>query len=147
MHQDPVFHVTAITMRHDALHQTIFHGSAPQIQRAESVYLISVGLEAKALNILEKVGIDVKDVYVPLASAEGQHLRVSISARESKDAKKAIKELIDNMFVSKHVFVVDDDIDIRNENQWEWAFVSRFQADRDMITYPKRPGMPMDPSL
>jgi len=147
MHQDPVFHVTAITMRNDAIHQTIFHGSASQIHRTESANLLSVGLEAKALNILEKENIDVKDVYVPIASAEGQHLRVAISQKKSGDAERTISALIDNMFVSKHVFVVDDDIDIRNENQWEWAFVSRFQADRDMIPYPNRPGLPMDPSL
>ena len=48
MHQDPVFHVTAITMRKDALHQTLLHGAGPQIHRAESVHLMSVGLEAKA---------------------------------------------------------------------------------------------------
>ena len=51
------------------------------------------------------------------------------------------------MFNLKHIFVVDEDINIRDEHQWEWAFVSRFQADRDMISYKGMPGMPMDPSV
>ena len=147
MHQDPVFHVTAITMREDVLHQTLFHGAGLQIHRAESVHLMSVGLEAKALTILENENIDVRDVFVPPSSAEGQHLRVSIAQKHAGDVKKVISALINNMFVTKHVFVVDEDINIRDENNWEWALVSRLQADRDIFTFPERPGMPMDPSL
>ena len=147
MHQDPVFHVTAITMREDVLHQTLFHGAGLQIHRSESVHLMSVGLEAKALTILENENIDVRDVFVPPSSAEGQHLRVSIAQKHAGDVKKVISALINNMFVTKHVFVVDEDINIRDENHWEWALVSRLQADRDIFTFPERPGMPMDPSL
>ena len=147
MHQDPVYHVTAITMRKDVLHQTLLHGVGPHIHRAESVHLMSVNLENKALSLLKKVNIDVSDVFVPPGSAEGQHLRVAISKTSSDDVKITISTLIQGMFVSKHVFVVDNDIDIRDEHQWEWAFVSRFQADRDLTIFPDMRGMPMDPSL
>jgi len=147
MHQDPVFHVTAITMRKDVLHQTLLHGAGPKIHRAESVHLMTIRLEAQALKILKSVNIEVADVYVPPGSAEGQHLRVSICQNRPGQARSAIAALFGGMFGAKHIFVVDDDIDIRDEHQWEWAFVSRFQADRDMITYTGMAGMPMDPSV
>jgi len=147
MHQDPVFHVTAITMREDVLHQTLLHGAGPQIHRAESVHLISIRLQVQALKILQSIDVTVCDIYVPPGSAEGQHLRVSILQERSDQARNAIAALFDGMFGMKHIFIVDEDINIRDEHQWEWAFVSRFQADRDMISYTGMPGMPMDPSV
>ena len=33
----------------------------------------------------------------------------------------------------KHVFVVDEDIDIFDDAQMDWALASRFQADRDLV--------------
>ena len=147
MHQDPVFHVTAITMREDVLHQTLLHGAGPKIHRAESVHLLSVRLQAQASDILKSSNINVADVYVPPGSAEGQHLRVSIFQEQPGQAQSAIAALFGSMFSLKHIFIVDDDINIRDEHQWEWAFVSRFQADRDMISYKGMPGMPMDPSV
>jgi 3-polyprenyl-4-hydroxybenzoate decarboxylase len=47
----------------------------------------------------------------------------------------------------KHVFVFDEDIDIRNDLQVEWALGTRFQADQDLVILSGIPGMSMDPSL
>ncbi len=147
MHQDPVFHVTAITMREDMLHQSLLHGAGPQIHRAESVNLLTVRLEAQAFDILKAANIEPVDVYVPPGSAEGQHMRVSIRQRRPGQARNAIAALFGGVFGAKHIFIFDEDVDIRDEHQWEWAMVSRFQADRDMIPFKGMPGMPMDPSL
>ena len=46
----------------------------------------------------------------------------------------------------KHVFVVDDDIDVFDDAQMDWAMATRFQADRDLIAFPGVMGMPLDPS-
>ena len=45
----------------------------------------------------------------------------------------------------KHVFVVDDDINIHNPNEIEWALATRFQADKNMITMREK-GSSLDPS-
>ena len=47
----------------------------------------------------------------------------------------------------KNIFVFDEDIDIRNDRECEWAFGTRFQADTDMLVMGGMMGMPMDPSL
>jgi 2,5-furandicarboxylate decarboxylase 1 len=147
MHMDPVFHVTAITMRDDMLHQSLLHGSGPEIHRAESVQLLTIRHEAQVFKILRVMGVIVRDVFVPPGSAEGQHIRVSIKQVRLGQARNVIAAIFASVFGAKHVFVTDDDVNIRDENSFEWAFVSRFQADRDMVVFNGMMGMPMDPSL
>jgi 2,5-furandicarboxylate decarboxylase 1 len=46
----------------------------------------------------------------------------------------------------KHVVVVDDDIDVRNPAEVEWAISTRVQGARDIIIAPRMAGMGLDPS-
>jgi len=46
----------------------------------------------------------------------------------------------------KHVFVVDDDIDVYDPVDVEYALSTRFVADRDIYTIPRVKGNPLDPS-
>ena len=46
----------------------------------------------------------------------------------------------------KHVIVVDDDVDIHNPAEVEWAVATRFQADRDLVVVPESQGSKLDPS-
>jgi 3-polyprenyl-4-hydroxybenzoate decarboxylase len=43
--------------------------------------------------------------------------------------------------------VFDEDIDIRDDRQVEWALGTRFQADQDLMVLQGMLGMTMDPSL
>jgi 3-polyprenyl-4-hydroxybenzoate decarboxylase len=43
--------------------------------------------------------------------------------------------------------VVDEDIDIYSDAQMDWAFATRFQADRDLIVASGFRCIPLDPSL
>ena len=47
----------------------------------------------------------------------------------------------------KHVVVVDDDIDVYNPMDVEWAIATRVQADRDVFIIPGARAKPLDPSL
>ena len=38
------------------------------------------------------------------------------------------------------------DIDIYNPLEVEWAMATRFQGDRDLIVYDRKPGSSLDPS-
>ncbi len=46
----------------------------------------------------------------------------------------------------KMVTVVNDDIDVWNYREVEWAIASRVQADRDVIVVPWMHTIPLDPS-
>jgi 3-polyprenyl-4-hydroxybenzoate decarboxylase len=144
---DPIFHVTAITMRNDVLHQSLLHGSGHVIHRAESVNLVTIRLEATAMNILEAIGVKPVAVHVTPSSSEGQHIRVAIKQTRPGLGRAVIAALIGGMPSMKHVFVVDEDIDVTSDSQIEWCLCSRFQADRDLMVFNGIPGMPMDPSL
>ena len=49
-------------------------------------------------------------------------------------------------FDLKHVIVVDEDVDIHNPTEVEWAMATRFQADRDLLIVPESQGSKLDPS-
>jgi 2,5-furandicarboxylate decarboxylase 1 len=46
----------------------------------------------------------------------------------------------------KQVIVVDDDVDIHNPAEVEWAVATRFQADCDLVVIPNSQGSKLDPS-
>src|SRR5438876_6087651 len=53
IHMDPVFHCTAITMRRDALHHTLLHGSARVLDQTDSANISALRTEAEAMRILK----------------------------------------------------------------------------------------------
>jgi 3-polyprenyl-4-hydroxybenzoate decarboxylase len=63
------------------------------------------------------------------------------------EARNAIAALFGGIMRLKHVFVFDEDIDIHNDLQVEWALGTRFQADQDLVILQGMMGMTMDPSL
>ena len=46
----------------------------------------------------------------------------------------------------KHVFIFDDDIDITNPEEVDWAIATRVQADKDIFIIPNSFGLRLDPS-
>src|SRR5262249_10118564 len=47
----------------------------------------------------------------------------------------------------KHVVVVDDDIDVFDPTEVDWAIATRVQADRDFVIISGARSKPLDPSL
>ena len=74
-------------------------------------------------------------------------LRVSLKQRGPTEARSAIVALFGGIMRLKHVYVFDEDIDIHDDRQVEWALGTRFQADEDMVVLQGMMGMTMDPSL
>jgi UbiD family decarboxylase len=124
--------------------------------RKGAVYhaLLPGGLEHKVLmgmpreptiyNEVSKV-CECKDVLVTPGGCSWLHGAVSIKKNALDDGRKAIEAAFKGHKSMKHVFVVDDDIDIHNPHEIEWAMATRFQGDRDMIIK-KEKGSSLDPS-
>ncbi|HEX3971680.1 MAG TPA: UbiD family decarboxylase [Stellaceae bacterium] len=146
MHGDPVFHVTAITRRRDVLYQTIKHGVGKNLGWCDGAPMGAVASEARAWQVLKQAGIDVVDVFSPPGPGVNCHLRVSIKKRSNADPHAAIVALLGMLRTTKHVYVTDDDVDIRSSEQMEWAMSGRFQASKDIYVLKDMPFMPMDPS-
>ncbi len=147
IHMDPVFHCTAITMRRDMLHHTLQHGSAFVLDQTDSQNISAIRVEAEAMRVLRVAGRDPVAAYSRHTSGGSNTLRVSIRQKSFGEARLAIAALFGGIARLKHVFVFDEDIDIRNDLQVEWALGTRFQADKDLMILEGIPGMSMDPSL
>ncbi len=85
------------------------------------------------------------DVNISPGGASWLHAVVQIDKQAEGDGKKAIEAAFAGHRSCKHVFVVDNDVDIYNPLAVEWAMATRFQGDRDMIIK-KEPGSSLDPS-
>jgi 2,5-furandicarboxylate decarboxylase 1 len=70
-------------------------------------------------------------------------ISIKKGAGEGKNALLAALSLMD----LKHVVVVDDDIDVYNPVDVEWAIATRVQGDRDVFVIPGARAKPLDPSL
>jgi UbiD family decarboxylase len=88
---------------------------------------------------------DVKDVLVTPGGCSWLHGVVSIHKKNPEDGRKAIQAAFNGHKSMKHVFIVDDDINIHDPNEIEWAMATRFQADKNMVTKREK-GSSLDPS-
>ena len=73
------------------------------------------------------------------------HGVVSITKNKEGDGVNAIMAAFSGHPSMKHVIVVDEDVDIFDDRQVEWAVATRFQAGR-IVTIPGAAGSSLDPS-
>ncbi|MCC6887608.1 MAG: UbiD family decarboxylase [Hyphomicrobiales bacterium] len=143
MHIDPVFHATAITMRRDAMFQTVLHAGR-LVGRMDSANLASLNAEVAAWRALRAARIEPVAINFVLASNGRQHCRVALRRGAPGQARLAIAALF-ALPVVKHVFVVDEDVDVFCDQEVEWAMATRFAADRDIVVSTGMPGFYADP--
>lgn len=137
--QEPVFIVKAITHRSDAIWQALLPGGQ------EHKMLMGMPREP---TIFKQVNKEVRclDVYVNPGGCSWLHVIVQINKKNADDGKKAIRAAFSGHKSCKHVFVVDQDIDIYNPLEVEWAMATRFQGDHGIVMIGREPGSSLDPS-
>jgi UbiD family decarboxylase len=144
MHIDPIFRVTAITMRSDALHQTVLHASA-QLGRAETSQMTAIIAEIVATRLLRAADIEPVAVYAVPSAPIFQSIRIALKRSDADKAKAAINALFQGPGM-KHIVVVDDDIDVFSDGEVAWAMGTRFRADRDLVLANNVRGFYEDPT-
>lgn len=142
---NPVFRLTAITMRNDALFQTSTI-SGNRMDLTDTSNLEAIRTELNVWEALKTVVREPVAVYAPVAAGGSMSVRFSLRQRFPGEARSAIHSVLGSTN-AKHVFAVDPDIDIFSDRQVEWAFGTRFQADRDLIQATGVRLSPLDPSL
>jgi 2,5-furandicarboxylate decarboxylase 1 len=138
LHWNPLVKVKAITMRRDAMYYALH-------MPWENTWLAAPTRYQAIRRALKTAGVQVKDINVTLGGCAFWHAIISIrkQAGEGKNALLAALSVMD----LKHVVVVDDDIDVFNPTDVEWAIATRVQADRDVFIVPGARAKPLDPSL
>jgi 2,5-furandicarboxylate decarboxylase 1 len=145
MHIDPVFHVTAIAMRADALHQSVVHGGRVSA-RMETNQMTAVACELAAARALRAAGIEPVAIYAPPGSTLFQTIRLALARADQARAREVIACLF-KLPGFKHVVVADDDVDVFDDHEIHWAMSTRFRADRDLMIESGLPGFYEDPTV
>lgn len=143
---NPVFRVTAITRRKDAVFQTLTIGGNA-MGRTDTAQLCALRTEVLAWRALESAVREVRAIYAPPATGGVYNLRVALQQRVPGEARNAIAAIFASVANVKNVFVVDPDIDIFSDEQIEWALGTRFQPERDLVVQGGFRTLPLDPSL
>ena len=136
---EPVMVVKTITHRKDALWHALLPGAL------EHKLLMGMPREPTIFREVSKVA-HCLDVNINPGGCSWLHAIVQIHKLHEDDGKKAILAAFKGHRSCKHVYVVDEDIDIYDPLSVEWAIATRFQADRDMVILPREPGSSLDPS-
>jgi len=137
--QQPVIQIKCITHREKPIYQTILAG------RNEHKFLMGMPKEPTIFNEVNKV-CECKDVYITPGGCSWLHAVVQIKKQNPDDGKKAIRAAFEGHKSLKHCVVVDDDINIYDPHEVEWAIATRFQADKDALILPNQSGSSLDPS-
>lgn len=143
---NPVFHLTAITCRRDALFQTLAIGGR-HLALTDTAQLNAVRTEAAVWAALATAVREPVAVHAPPSAGGVPHVRVALRPHAPGDARNAIAAAFGSLAEVKHVFVVDPDVDVFSDAQLEWALATRFQADRDLVVAGGMRAVPLDPSL
>ena len=144
--RNPVFHLTAITHRKDALFQTVTIGGK-HLGRTDTAQLTTVKTESAAWAGLVTAVREPVACFATPSSGGMYNVRVSIRQRVPGEARNAIAAVFGSMAEAKQVFVFDDDIDVFSDEQCDWALATRYQGDRDTIQGSGFRVVPLDPSL
>jgi UbiD family decarboxylase len=137
--KQPVARVKKIYARKGALFHALLPGDL------EHKILMGMPREPTIFREVAKV-CDCVDVYITPGGCSWLHGAVKIRKKNEDDGRKAIEAAFKGHHSMKHVFVVDEDIDIENPNEIEWAMATRFQGDKDMVVKQKEKGSSLDPS-
>jgi len=143
---NPVFRVTAITRRHDALFQTMTIAGRT-MSYTDSAQLMAVRTEVTVWQALATAVREPIAVHATSASGGMFNVRVALRQRVPGEARNAIAAVFGCLANVKHVFVVDPDIDVYSHEEMDWALATRFQADKDFVIQTGMRALPTDPSL
>ena len=138
MHYNPRVKIHALMHRNDPVYYALH-------MPWENIWLSAPVYEAAAWRVLSEAGVKATAIHLTPGGCCHWHLIVAIRKRPG-DGKNAIAALLSIADI-KHVVVTDEDIDIFDPVEVEWALATRVQADRDAVILSNARSKPLDPSL
>jgi len=124
--------------------EPVFHALLPG--GYEHFMLMGLPKEPQIYASVKRVVPKVHGVRLTEGGAMWLHAVVSITKQHEGDGKNAILAAFAGHPSLKHVVVVDEDVDIYDDRDVEWAVATRFQADKDLVVVPHARGSSLDPS-
>jgi len=137
--EQPVIEIKCITHRKDPIYQTLLPGEN------EHKLLMGMPREPTIFKEVNKV-CECKDVHLTPGGCSWLHGVIKINKKKPDDGIKAIKAAFNGHKSMKHCVVVNEDVNIYDINEVEWAIATRFQADKNSVILPDQKGSSLDPS-
>lgn len=132
--------VEAVTHRRKPIYHTIVPAEM------EHLLLGAIPREATMLAHLQRSFPGVLDVHLSVGGVGRYHLYVKFRKQREGEPRNVILGAFGTHYDIKQVTVVDEDVDVHDPQQVEWAVATRFQADRDLIVIAGAQGSVLDPS-
>lgn len=134
----PWLQITAVTTRKDPIYVDVFNA------HREHLVLGALPRMGSMYRRVREVMPTVTAINLPLSGIRSMAF-ISMKKKVEGEPKLAASAAFTVDPILKHVFVVDDDIDVFNDDQVMWAFTTRFQADRDLTIMPNFLGGHLNP--
>ncbi|AEF96030.1 UbiD family decarboxylase [Methanotorris igneus] len=138
--KQPVIKITSLKRKE----KPIFHALLPGGK--EHRLLMGMPQEPRIFKGVRNVVPTVKNVVLTEGGCCWLHAVVQIEKKTEGDGKNAILAALSSHPSLKHVVVVDEDIDIYDINDVEFAIATRVQGDEDIIIIRGAKGSSLDPS-
>lgn len=136
--KQPVIYLTNMMHRRDPIYHAIMPAGS------EHHVLMGVPYEPLIFNEVKKVA-DVKNVVLTAGGCCYFHAVVQIHKNSDDKAKRAIEAAFAAHKSLKHVIIVDEDINIFDPDDIEFAIATRVKGDEDIYIYPGVRGSTLDP--
>jgi UbiD family decarboxylase len=136
-----VFVAHRLRMRRDAMFQSITSGMSK-----DHILVSCVTREAEILNVLRRNLPNVHAVHVPHTSCGAFTVYISMKKVADGEPQIAIMATLGTEFYTKHVIVVDEDVDIFDTNDVMWAVATRVRPATDIFLIPGVKGAILDPT-
>lgn len=136
----PIVEMSAITYRDNAISQTIMPASS---EEKLSMCLVR---EMTLFSTVRQTVPNVIAVHVKEAAAARLHAVIQIDKESEGDARQAALAAFASDKDLKHVVVVNEDVDIFDSDDVEWAVATRSQADEDVFIVSGAKGSPLETS-
>ncbi len=136
----PIFEVDRLYMKREPLFQLLLPGGL------EHYMLMGLPREPMIYRTVNQVVPRVHGVRLTEGGCCWLHGVVSITKNKEGDGVNAIMAAFSGHPSMKKVTVVDEDIDVFDDRQVEWAEATRFQASRSLVMVNNAAGSSLDPS-
>jgi 2,5-furandicarboxylate decarboxylase 1 len=136
----PVIELTAVTTRRNPIYHTIVPATM------EHMLLGAIPREGGMLQVIKNAVPNVRAVHLTPGGTCRYHVVVSLDKQNEGEAKNVMLAAFSSSQEVKRVVVVDNDVDIFDPIDVEWAIATRFQAGRDVFVIERALGNKLDPS-
>lgn len=124
--QSPVVEIHTVTYRHNFIYQYM------QVWGVEADVVLSQGVSADNISNLQRLVPSLREINFAPGTCMFNAV-ASVHGATPTEVRQFMTMILSMDSRIKQIVVVDDDVDIYDMREVQWALATRFQADRDLL--------------